>query len=138
MNEETVKQNGYRKALSVHLHDQLVIITDDAMTFGTDSGWSDGNEAEFSLKSTRDVARFLEGITGRAFDLECFGFARSYAEYPVDGPHLERLEVRVVSERMIDIRMTLSVKKSDGDEWIENWTYSGSYTVRWDDEASDG
>lgn len=138
MNTETVKQNGYRKALSVHLHDQLVIITDDAMSFGTDSGWADGNVAEFSLKETRGVSRFLEGITGQVLDLECFGFTRSYAEFPIGGPYLQRLEVRVVSERMIDIRMRLSVKKFDGDEWIENWTYSGSYTVRWDDEASDG
>lgn len=138
MNEETVKQNGYRKALSVHLHDQLVIITDDAMTFGTDSGWADGNEAEFMLRTPRNVSNVLSNITGRVVDLDGLGFARSYAEYPVDGPRLDRLEVRVVSKRMIDIRMKLSAKKSDGDEWIENWTYSGSYTVRWDDEASDG
>lgn len=137
MNEETVKkQNGYRKALSVHLHDQLVIISSEAFSFGTDSGWMLQNEPEFALKASKSVSRLLENLTGRVVDLDGFGFSRSYAAYPEGGPQLTLLEVRLVSERVIDIRMTVSVKKTDGDEWIENWTYSGSYTVFWDDDEA--
>lgn len=140
MTEKMEKVDGYRKALSVHLHDQLVIITEDAYSFATDSGWTEGNGAEYKLayNTGRSLEKLIEGLTGRVVNLEEMGFHRTYAEYPTDGLKLKRLEVCEVSERKINIRMALAVKDGD-DDWVENWTYSGSYTVRWDDvEASDG
>lgn len=133
----TEQKDGYRKALSVHLHDQMVIITDDVMSFGTDSIVTDDwPEYKFSYKTASSLRMLLEGLTGRTVNLDDMGFHRSYTEYPRIGPKLKRLEVCEVSERKIKIRMALTVE--DGDDWVENWTYSGSYTVRWDDdEASD-
>lgn len=137
MTELVKKQNGYRNAISVHLHDQRLIVSSDAYSFSTDSGWTDESsiDAEYllSYKASTELERLVLGLTGQKVSLDRLGFSRVYAAYPNRGSDLKQLRVKIISDRMIDIQI---VHKDD--EYIENWTYSGSYTVRWDDEASDG
>ena len=123
----------YRQAVCVHLHDQRLMITDDIFTHATDSQWNEGASPEYTLSPA--LAKLVERLIGEVITVDAddfvdAGISRGYAEFPCDGPKLQRLEVRIVSDRIIDLRLKLAGRDRK-DDWIEEWTYAGSFTVKW-------
>lgn len=126
----------FREAEAIHLHDQLVVITADAYTYGTDSGYTMSDEPEYPLNLPSDtaleiLARITEGYKSRYQPKFAgfVGFARHYQDYPVHPVTLASLKVRIVSDRLVEIKMI--VEGDPLNRWLETWTYSGAYTVTW-------
>ena len=122
----------YRVASSVHLHDQRVVICESINEAGVDSFWSAEEVPEYPLSAT--LIRRLAEIAGARLkddDFTNIGIHRAYAVWPSEFT-LHNLGVRIVSDRMIDIRMRLSPESNKPDEqWTEEWTYSGAFTIVW-------
>ena len=124
----------YRTALSVYLHDQRVAICENIADEGVDSFWSMQDAPEYPFSAT--LIRRLAEVTGlgvKDSDYSSIGIHRSYASWPQDF-NLLNLAVSIVSERMIDIRMRLSSPSEPDNEWTEEWTYSGAFTIVWKGE----
>lgn len=122
----------FRLADAIHLHDQLLVITADPFTHGTDSGWTLGDDPEYPLSVPQDMAQMiLERVwqSGRAPRLPgTLGAGRHYQEYPVE-EDLAELAVATYGDRMLEIKMILQAK--NGIRWREQWTYCGAYTITW-------
>lgn len=118
----------FREAASVHLHDPRLIITADILTHATDSQFN-STGPEYTLSSPLARAFITQVLGVMPDDVDEVGVQRGYAEYPCDSSRLQTLDARIVSDRMIDLRLTLTTKNGNG--WIEEWTYSGSFTVKW-------
>lgn len=125
--------DDYKLATAVHLHDQRAIISNSIGDAGIDSFWSLQDAPEYPFSHA--LSDFLSRSTSahiKTDDYSSMGIHRTYAD-AISSLWLEKLEVSIRSERMIDIRMVLAPEKDSADEerWTETWTYSGSFTVIW-------
>lgn len=123
--------DDYKLATAVHLHDQRAIISKSISDAGIDSFWSLQDAPEYPFSHA--LCDFLSRSAHiKPDDYSRVGVHRSYAD-AISSLYLEKLEVSIRSERMIDIRMLLAPEKDYPSEewWTEVWTYSGSFTVIW-------
>jgi len=121
----------YREANAVFLHDQRVIIAQHTIQYATDAFWTADSYPEYSLNThaSRALVKILDALDlpSRLVADEAIGVYRHYIEYCPDG--LQKIEVLEVPR---GLRIKLYV---DGGEsttrWVEEWSYSGAYTVVW-------
>lgn len=120
----------YQETSAIFLHDQRVIISKNPITFGTDGSWTLADTPEYVLND--QASELLKSLLNRlglpTKGMNDLGINRAYAEHKPDG--LEKVEALETEDGKLKIRIYVN-GPSEEYRWLEEWSYSGAYTVIW-------
>lgn len=114
----------YKEVNNIELHDSHIrIYSKENIDY---LAWEDYGDEGVTIAATLELAKFIEDTLGYRGDIDGLFNIRVRE---CDSKWIGKLEAKIVSEKLLDIRMTFV--DSDGDEFINYVTYSGAFTIWW-------
>lgn len=135
---------NYRNAKCIELHDSNIALTTSEASYSF-NGLT--GRTEYATKPAYTVNVSDVRMLAQVLGLETYRTDGANVEFPIYKVHHDycdsisgsdetilNLECEVLSERLVNIKIT-SVLKDDAEPYVEEITYSGSFTVWWEAEG---